>query len=206
MGASKASCWGHGASPGAIPSANGATTRCRSRAAGRTLPAACSPQSCLKSGIGDRAASSPSQSSLRDASSPKVGALGSPCKLHLFAKASPFGRGGCDHWEQTERASPLAAVVAIAKLLGSIQKIQAAALEDFLCFADLKSLARRNIRATACFYADVNAPAGSQRQQMLFTVTTFPVKMRLERPTGRSKRKYKIIFPLNMPRATRRAF
>ena len=40
-----------------------------------------------------RSASSPSQSSLRDASSPKVGALGSPRKLHLFAKASPFGRG-----------------------------------------------------------------------------------------------------------------
>ena len=43
---------------------------------------------------GIRAASSPSQSSLRDASSPKVGALGSPRKVHLFAKASPFGRGG----------------------------------------------------------------------------------------------------------------
>ena len=28
------------------------------------------------------------------ASSPKVGAFGSPDKLHLFAKASPFGRGG----------------------------------------------------------------------------------------------------------------
>ena len=27
------------------------------------------------------------------ASSPKVGALGSPHKVHLFAKASPFGRG-----------------------------------------------------------------------------------------------------------------
>ena len=38
-------------------------------------------------------AGSPSQSSLRDASSPKVGALGSPRKVHLFAKASPFGRG-----------------------------------------------------------------------------------------------------------------
>ena len=66
--------------------------------------------------------SSPSQSSLRDASSPKVGALGSPCKLHLFAKASPFGRGGCDHGEQTERASPLAAVVAIAKLFSTRHK------------------------------------------------------------------------------------
>ena len=31
-----------------------ALTRCRSRAAGRTLPAGCSPQSCLKSGIGDK--------------------------------------------------------------------------------------------------------------------------------------------------------
>ena len=168
-------------------------------------------------------AAQPSQSSLRDArfpflspavtSSPgrgksflKVGALGSPCKLHLFAKASPFGRGGCDHWEQTERASQLAAVVAIAKLLGSIQKIQAAALEDFLCSAGFKSLARRNVRATACFYADANAPAGSHRQHMPFAVTAFPVKMRLERSAERSKRKYKIIFPLNMPRATRRAF
>ena len=28
------------------------------------------------------------------ASSPKVGALGSPRKVSLFAKASPFGRGG----------------------------------------------------------------------------------------------------------------
>ena len=28
------------------------------------------------------------------ASSPKVGAFGSPRKLHLFAKGSPFGRGG----------------------------------------------------------------------------------------------------------------
>ena len=37
-----------------------------------------------------RSASSPSQSSLRDASSPKVGALGNPRKVHLFAKASPF--------------------------------------------------------------------------------------------------------------------
>ena len=34
----------------------------------------------------------------------KVGALGSPRKLHLFAKASPFGRGGCERSEQTERA------------------------------------------------------------------------------------------------------
>ena len=41
------------------------------------------------------------------ASSPKVGALGSPRKVHLFAKASPFGRGGCEQSEQTERARTL---------------------------------------------------------------------------------------------------
>ena len=34
----------------------------------------------------------------------KVGSLGSPRKRHLFAKASPFGRGGCERSEQTERA------------------------------------------------------------------------------------------------------
>ena len=34
----------------------------------------------------------------------KVGALGSPRKPYLFAKASPFGRGGCERSEQTERA------------------------------------------------------------------------------------------------------
>ena len=40
----------------------------------------------------------------------------------------------------TERVSPLAAVVAIAKQKGSIQKIQVASLEDFLCSADFESL------------------------------------------------------------------
>ena len=124
--------------------------------------------------------------------------------LQAAAPTAPpcFGRWPRSSPLQTRGCSPLVT----PKLLGSIQKIQAAALEDFLCSADLKSLARRNVRATACFYADVNAPAGSQRQHMPFTVTAFPVKMRLERPAGRDKRKYKIIFPLKMPRATRRAF
>ena len=71
------------------------------------------------------------------------------------------------------------------KLLGSIQKIQVASLKDFLCCADLKSLARQNVRATACFHADVNAPAGSQHQQMPFAVTTLPVKKQLR--NGRSR-------------------
>ena len=62
-----------------------------------------------------RATSSPSQSSLRDASSPKGRASGETVYFCVFdrmlfrhAKASPFGRGGCEHSEQTERASPLA--------------------------------------------------------------------------------------------------
>ena len=71
------------------------------------------------------------------------------------------------------------------KKMGSIQKIQVASLKDFLCCADLKSLARRNVMATACFHADVNAPAGSQHQQMPFAVTTLPVKKQLR--NGRSR-------------------
>ena len=50
------------------------------------------------------------------------------------------------------------------KLLGSIQKIQVASLEDFLCSADFESLARRAVRISLCIFCCVNAPAGSQRQ------------------------------------------
>ena len=67
------------------------------------------------------------------------------------------------------------------KLLGSIQKIQVAPLKDFLCSADFESLARRDVRATAYFHADANAPAGSQRQQIPFAVTTFPVKKQIRK-------------------------
>ena len=41
---------------------------------------------------------------------------------------------------------------------------------------------------------------------MPYAFMTPPVKMRLERPAGRDKREIKIIFPLNMPKAKRRAF
>ena len=52
--------------------------------------------------------SSPSQSKpVGFASSPKGRALGSPRKLHLFAKASPLGRGGSERSELTERARML---------------------------------------------------------------------------------------------------
>ena len=67
------------------------------------------------------------------------------------------------------------------KKLGSIQKIQVAPLKDFLCSANFESLARRNVRATVCFHADANAPAGSQRQQIPFAVTTFPVKKQIRK-------------------------
>ncbi len=42
--------------------------------------------------------------------------------------------------------------------------------------------------------------------QMLFTVTTPSVKMRLSRSAERDKREIKIIIPLNMARAQRKPF
>ena len=103
--------------------------------------------------------------------------------LQAAAPTAPpcFGRWPRSSPLQTKGYSPLI----IPKQLGSIQKIQVAPLKDFLCCADLKSLARRNVRATACFHADVNAPAGSQHQQMPFAVTTLPVKKQLR--NGRSR-------------------
>jgi hypothetical protein len=78
--------------------------------------------------------------------------------------------------------------VEIIQLAGyAAQKIQVAPLKNFLYYADLQSLARRNVRATAYFHADANAPAGSQRQHMPFAVTTFPVKTQcraVRRPPG----------------------
>ena len=83
---------------------------------------------------------------------------------------------------RTRGCSPLVTPM----LLGSIQKIQVAPLKDFLCSADFESLARRNVRATAYFHADANAPAGSQRQQMPFAVTTFPVKKQIRNDRSHS--------------------
>ena len=61
----------------------------------------------------------------------------------------------------------------------------AASLNDFFSFLRFEVAARRNVRATACFHADANAPAGSQHQQMPFAVTTLPVKKQLR--NGRSR-------------------
>ena len=66
-------------------------------------------------------AGSPSQSSLRDASSPKVGALGSPHKVHLFAKASPFGRGvtaGDGEGEDADHSAALSQKAALQMQFG----------------------------------------------------------------------------------------
>ena len=99
---------------------------------------------------------------------------------------------------RTRGCSPLVT----PKLLGSIQKIQAAALEDFLCSADFESLARRAVRASLCSVCCANASAGSRRCKMPLPATTL----------SREKRKpeirrfpafipYERIVPLNMARA-----
>ncbi len=59
-----------------------------------------------------------------------------PCFGH-WPRSSPLQTKGC---------SPLI----IPKQMGSIQKIQVAALEDFLCCADFESLTRRTVRASLC--------------------------------------------------------
>ena len=59
-----------------------------------------------------------------------------PCFGH-WPRSSPLQTRGC---------SPLVT----PKQLGSIQKIQVAPLEDFLCCADFESLTRRTVRASLC--------------------------------------------------------
>ena len=62
--------------------------------------------------------------------------------------ASPcFGRWPQSSPLQTKGCTPLVT----PKLLGSIQKIQVAPLKDFLCSADLESLARRAVRVSFRF-------------------------------------------------------
>ena len=79
----------------------------------------------------------------------------------------------------------------IPKQMGSIQKIQVAALKDFLCCADLKSL-RDGRRLTAvyavCRY-DPSREKVNQKNPQIFLIY-----------------KLKIKFQLNMARAERRPF
>jgi len=75
--------------------------------------------------------------------------------------------------------------------LGSIQKIQAAALEDFLCSAGLKSL----------------RDGHSRQQKMPFFVTTLSGEnANRKNPQIFSICEIKILFPLFMARAKRRPF
>ena len=88
---------------------------------------------------------------------------------------------------RTRGCSPLVT----PKLLGSIQKIQAAALEDFLCSAGLKSL----------------RDGHSRPQQMPFFVTTLSGEnANRKNPQIFSICEIKILFPLFMARAKRRPF
>ena len=79
----------------------------------------------------------------------------------------------------------------IPKRLGSIQKIQVAALKDFLCYADLKSLrdGRRPTAAYAVCRYDPSREKVNQKNPQIFLIY-----------------KLKIKFPLNMARAERRPF
>ena len=73
-------------------------------------------------------ASSPSQSSLRDASSPKVGAFGSPRKVPGFAKGSPFGRAGASAPERarmlTENFEHCDNTALLKSLLVAVQRLR----------------------------------------------------------------------------------
>ena len=79
----------------------------------------------------------------------------------------------------------------IQKQLGSIQKIQVAALKDFLCCADLKSLRddRRPTAAYAVCRYDPSCEKVNQKNPQIFLIY-----------------KLKIKIPLNMARAERRPF
>ena len=79
----------------------------------------------------------------------------------------------------------------IPKRLGSIQKIQVAALKDFLCYGDLKLLrdGRRPTAAYAVCRYDPSREKVNQKNPQIFLIY-----------------KLKIKFPLNMARAERRPF
>ena len=76
--------------------------------------------------------------------------LGGALKNPNAAPTTPpcFGRWPRSSPLQTKGCSPLI----IPKRMGSIQKIQVAALEDFLCCADFKSLTRRTVWQGCVFF------------------------------------------------------
>ena len=110
----------------------------------------------------------------------------------ILQAAAPTAPPCFGHWPrssplQTKGCSPLI----IPKRLDSIQKIQVAALKDFLCYADLKSLrdGRRPTAAYAVCRYDPSSEKVNQKNPQIFLIY-----------------KLKIKFPLNMARAERRPF
>ena len=78
--------------------------------------------------------------------------------IRILQAAAPTAPSCFGHWPrssplQTKGCTPLVT----PKLLGSIQKIQAAPLKDFLCSADFESLARRAVRVSLRFICCVTA-------------------------------------------------
>ena len=93
------------------------------------------------------------------------------------------------------------------KQLGSIQKIQVASLKDFLCYADLKSLARRDIRAAAWFYCW----RGCSRRELATADAVDLYDPSCEKANQKSPQtflicKYKNIISADIVRAKRRQF
>ena len=117
-----------------------------------------------KGGCCTRAASSPSQSKpVGFASSPKVGALGSPRKLHLFAKASPFGRGVTVGDGEGEPAKEKASATTIRRL-SEIQKRLLQMLLLYTILRHAKGTSARNIILRPSGHPDARAVCVSMRR------------------------------------------
>ena len=117
-----------------------------------------------KRGCCTRAASSPSQSKpVGFASSPKVGALGSPRKLHLFAKASPFGRGVTVGDGEGEPAKEKASATTIRRL-SEIQKRLLQMLLLYTILRHAKGTSARNIILRPSGHPDARAVCVSMRR------------------------------------------
>ena len=136
----------------------------------------------MQKGCCTRAVSSPSQSKpVGFASSPKVGALGSPRKLHLFAKASPFeerlppagGRcraatkGGVWHGVSRDGEGEPAKEKASATTIRRLSEIQKRLLQMLLLYTILrhaKGTSARNIILRPSGHPDARAVCVSMRR------------------------------------------
>ena len=101
----------------------------------------------------------------------------------ILQAAAPTAPPCFGHWPrssplQTKGYSPLI----IPKQMGSIQKIQVASLEDFLCSADFESLTRQTVRVSLCAICRANVPARSQRRQNAICHCALPVKKQTSQP------------------------